>query len=255
MSSFISLVHKEWIQFRVFIATTLLVCFAINIGIPISVQAITEKTIEFQEIVFMLTIFGTIFLFVAACYQLIRSLTLDVRQKELWLHNPASIYTLIGSKLCFTFGWAVSTTFVYTITLHFLKPLITEGLKIVFLQFIFCIFVFFMLLLISTLLLLGFAFHKYIQRYVKGFAWIFSASFVVVVLVAVGEISELKALESVKVSLDFTANLTPKISSKNISIDGTGLGDIYMLSDLFIWVFIILGFIFASRWIEKVITR
>lgn len=255
LNSFFSLVNKEWIQFRTFIVTALLTSFALNIGIPIVFNVMASQPFEMLEVVFIFTIFGLAFLFIAACYQLIRSLTLDIRQKELWLHKPASMYSLVGAKLFFTTVWLAIAIIIYTTTLQFLNPLLAGVGNILFLQICIGYFEVSFYLLIAVVLLLSVAFHKYIQRFVKGFAWIFSMLFAIAIVVLIAEICTADSIMSVTISFSFLDNLLPKVNSQSLVVDGTGFMDISILSDLISWIFVIIGFIVASKWLEKVITR
>ena len=252
MGRFLSLLHKEWIQFRTFLVCTLLLCYVFSLGVPKAIDLVLSEGIIMQEAVFVGAFFGLFFMFIAGCYQFLRSMSLDVRQKEIWLHNSSSMYELVGVKIIFTSISMAVSALLYTIQFYFLKPFLTGTLEIFNLQLLISFFMGTIALAILVLLLFAFAFHKTMQHYIKGFAIITSVAFMIVVPKILGDIALLDALEVFPLSIAFLENYLPKFYSESLYVD---FGEIYLGSELFLWALTAVGFVLACKWTEKVITK
>ena len=253
MSSFFSLLYKEWLQFRIYIICTLVLCYGFSLSIPKIIETTFPTEVVLQELILVFSIFGIIVIFIAFCYQFIRSLILDVRQKELWLHNPASMYKLIGVKMVFSALSIVMVLLLYTVQYHFLTPVITETLKIVNMQFLIAFIVMIMFVELLVLFLLAYTFHLIMQRHIKGFAIVTTILFVIVVIKILDEITMLSLFEVLPVSYSSIEKGLPIIYSQNLYMEGDE--NFYFGSEIFIWCVTIIGFILGCKWIEKVITR
>lgn len=108
MTAFNGLLHKEWKLMRWpllgFVATFIVI--AISSFAPIAVGGVFEV----NELDGM---FSTILLFLAAGLFL-QSLHTDMKKPDVWLHSPASIWTLLGVKMMLAVIFVIGSFLIWT---------------------------------------------------------------------------------------------------------------------------------------------
>lgn len=251
MQVFLNLLNKEWIQFRIFVIGALITCFLFNIGGTAFINRV-DSNINFHETLFILSLCGLMFLGIAASYQFVRSLTVDVRKKELWLHNPASMYMLIGTKIVFTMLWYGLSVVVYSMTFHFLKPFMTDTGGILFLQILIVIASVSMLALTAVFLLYCFVFFCLLKQYIKGFAWVVTIIFGFAILQVMTFLKTIFIIPWGVVKLDLLKTYMPTVNSSFWEVSSF---DVYVVDELLNTGLLILAFVFVCKWLEKVVTR
>ncbi len=105
MRKFVSLVKKEWHEYKLW-AFLMLFAGVFFIGIlPTFADRLPNSRLAQDDVrlaVLFTAVGGLCF---TASIQFIVSLRKDIRIKEIWLHNSSNILTLIGAKVCFAICW------------------------------------------------------------------------------------------------------------------------------------------------------
>lgn len=250
MKSLISLIKKEWHTYKFWWAILILLGF-IFIGIlpPFleNVQNTTSTKIR------LYTIFiSFFFLFFMPIIQLLSSIQRDIKQRDIWLHNPNSIFTLIGAKWLFTLFALILTSFTFFSGFYLLGNSINGSwwqiaLLIALLTWVEIAFY----ITFSSFSLIFFSIYLQVKRYIGHFSIIIIFALSILFIWLLNKIPE-NFLSYGKLSTNWIQNNLPHIESSTFIDVGT---EIYLVDILFSALLFVTCYIIACKWIEKVITR
>lgn len=253
MSKLNSLIKKECHEFKIEWVIVLLIS-VIFVGI---IPSILEQFLgnEFSsEKVRIPILFSSLTLLIPIpIIQLLTSLHRDIKQKDIWLHNPNSIYTLIGAKWLFTFFALVITSFISFLGFFFLgNELEGSFWQILLLIIYFVIVELFMYISFSILALLFFALYLQLKRYIGPFSLLIVFTLIILFFWFINEVPE-KYIQIPygKIPTNWIYEKLPTFTDSTITVDL----ELYLV-DLIVGLLVLtICYFGASKWIEKVITR
>lgn len=188
--------------------------------------------------------------FILPIIQLHASLNNDIKQRDIWLHNPSKIFTLIGAKWAFVLITLVSTSLFCFLGFFFLGDnLVGTWQQIVLLIVFLTLFEVYCYVIFSNLFLLLFAFYLQIKRYIGQFSLFIT--FLLIILffwfLKVGKIH----LPYGKIPTDWIYDHLPTFKSSEIFIEL----ELYYADLIISFIILTIFYIIGCKWIEKVITR
>ena len=256
MGKFISLVKKEWHEYRLWALLMLFVgVFFIGI-LPMFADRLPNWRLAQDDVRLAILFVAVGGLCFTASIQFIISLRKDIRVKEIWLHNSKSILTLIGSKFCFTICWGTVISIVYGVASYFLgDALYGEVYQLIFFHLMVVVLSFYTIILFTVTALVFYMIYLQLKRYigiasivVTGILFFFS---IYVMDKLTTSILYEKLLYVGAISLDPLEKFFPVAFNDHVLI----VGHLYIFEEIFITIFLVACFIAASKWIERVITR
>lgn len=256
MRKFVSLVKKEWHDYKIWAFLMVFVgIFFIGIIPPFAnrVPGMNLSTDELRLVFLFLVVGGLGF---TATIQFIVSLRRDIKNKEIWLHNSSNILTLIGAKFCFSICWATGMSGIYGIVSYFLGDALYGKLyQLIFFHLMTVLLFFLIIILYIVTTLVLYVIHLQLKRYI-GMASIVVTGVLFFLSIRVMEkttssVIYEKLLYVGEISLAVLEKFFPVILRE----DALQVGHLYILEQIFIMMLLVACFIAASKWIERVITR
>ena len=258
MGKFVSLVKKEWHEYKLW-AFLMLFTGVFFIGIlPTFADRLPNWRLAQDDVRLAILFVAVGGLYFTASIQFIISLRKDIRIKEIWLHNSKNILTLIGAKFCFTICWGTVISIIYGVASYFLgDALYGELYQLIFFHLMVVVLSFYTITLFTITALVFYTIYLQLKRYI-GMASIVvtgllfflsiygfekaSSSLIYEKLIYVGEISLAPLEKFFPVAFNDPSPIVI-------------VGHIYIFEEIFITAFLVACFIAASKWIERVITR
>lgn len=258
MNAFVSLLRKEWVQYRSWLLAIVVAGLFILIGIPYLFTELLGIVVNMSNVSFILMFFVLVTGGWITIMQFISSLRADIRRKEIWLHSTKSIYILVGAKMIYTLLTFLVFTWLIAMVGLYLSHGIVDGS---FLQYVFTLALMMIVaMLFQSAFIVSFnliyVFNLQLKRFIGKFS-----KFITVVAVIAGFILLIKVidnplygllLQNGEVSLQF---LRPYLLTYTITGGQMQLGPIYIVEEIFSWGSLIILFIISNKWLEKVVTR
>ncbi len=255
MKSFVGLLKKEWVLYRSWFLMGIFSGIMLSWIVPYVLHQFVDLFAQENQLAFAFTL---LVLFVGGFYsvlQFLASMRLDIKAKESWLHSTSSITKLIGAKIaCSLIGYVLfNTLFVSFAIFHLKEEFIANIGQIIFVLVALTIFQF----MLFVLLLFFLAFYLQLKHVIGRFS-------IVLTMVAFGfttsawvRITESPFYETVfqrgAISLSKLEPFLPKVRAATTM--EWRLGSIYVVEEVASIVLIVLLFLAASKWLEKVVLR
>lgn len=252
MKSLVSLVKKEWYTYRLWWISFILFGVIFILILPILLEHFLNN-VDSEEMR-ITTLFTSVSLLIfIPIIQLVTSIHRDIKIKDIWLHNPSSIFTLIGAKWLFVLC-ALFVTCLFCFSGFFLLGDNINGsfgqimlliLLLTVLETLFYIF-------ISIVSLLFFALHLQIKRYIGQFSLIVVFTLTFLFLWFLNKVPE-KYIQIPywKIPTNWIYDHLPTFKNGIIHINV----EFYFVDLIVNFLLLIIFYIGACKWIERVITR
>lgn len=255
MRKFLSLLKREWHLYKIWPFIALLVG-VVFIGILPIFEYRFNNSFSEEDLRFQVMIIGVFFLGAVMPFQFIFSIRRDIRTKELWLHNSSSILVLIGVKLVYTLIWVMLMSFLYTIPFYFLEEIVTGTvISIFWMQLLIISILFVLCILTCGIALLFYALYLQLKRYISYGSLLVTGVLFGSFLFGVDKVTTSDLYKQVlyhgEISLSVIERNMPEFKNGTFLL----LGDMYIFEELVVWLLMVLCFIAASKWIERVVTR
>lgn len=252
------LLLKEWTLYKSWLFGSIVMSIGVVLILPILLERYLITQVPIQEIRMVLMFLMLGFSVVNILIQFNSSLNHDNRKKDMWLHNPHSLHTLIGSKFLFSLGiYFIGNFIITTAGIYFLSDMFVGSFAhLLNLQLLLLVVMLFVGILGNIVWLL------FWTIYLEGKYWIGKFSLITTVAIfflAANYIPQLlsflsldKVLNQGEISLKFLGDYLPTITTNDFNLD---LGSIYIVEELFIWIIFVLLFWGICKWLERVVTR
>jgi hypothetical protein len=259
MRRFLGLFVREWQIHYKWLLTTCIICIGVTVGIPLLIKNYIDSSIHQETTIFMMALIVCFFSFIIVCIQFFTNLKRELQHVDIWLHNPAPFYELLGAKGLFSLLTSLILNLIMSfeaviaasIVSHF--SLLTDLKFIVGMTFLsvcvlFCILPF-------TLLMFS--------CYVKLKKWIGKFSVITVLIVLFGIIYGISEITSTSIynELFLTGMKSSGWIDNSIEpitqIFGTRIlgDDVYLREDLLSLIISVLMIIVGIKWCKKVVTE
>lgn len=252
------LLLKEWALYK----SWLLGSAAMSLGVVFILPILLEKylasfqSVEEIRMVLMFIMLG--FSFVNLLVQFNNSLNTDNGKKDIWLHNPHSIHTLISAKYLLSLGiYFIGNIFITTSGIYFLRDILLGSFaNLLNLLLLLLAFMIFAGLLGNILWLTFWTLNLEGKYWIGKFSFITTVAIFLLITIYLPKLLTFLSLDKVlnqgEISLKFIEEYLPIITITNFTLD---IGSIYIVEELFTWIIFILLFWFICKWLEKVVTR
>lgn len=252
------LLWKEWALYKSWLFGFAVMGFGVVLILPIILEKYLLTLVSIQDIRIGLMSIMLGFSVGGTIIQFNNSLNSDNGKKDMWLHNPHTMQTLIGAKFIFSLGiYFVGNMFITTAGIYFLSEKFIGS---------FTQLLNFQLLLLVIMLLAGIfgniTWLLFWTIYLEGKYWIGKFSLITTVAIffllasylpkLLNFLSLDKVLKQGEVSLESSKAYFPKIATSNFTVD---IGSLFIVEELFTWIIFMLLFWFTCKWLEKVVTR
>lgn len=250
MKSFIGLIKKEH-AYNASLNFVMLgfVIFVVSI-IPIILHNYySQTTIHGNRFIFIIITTGIVSMI--SIFSFFTSLNVNIRKKELWLHNTRSIITLILAKAVYQFISVLILCAVCFIGFFFVGEKIEGTFGQISMFYSYCLII--MLFLYPTLLVLTLFFYALsleLKRYIGKLSYILTFGLAIGFFSMNDNFSN-ELFQYGKVSTDWLLPYFPKFNEEIMFTTG----DMYIGSEVASFLFIGSIFVIACFWIERVITR
>jgi len=259
MKSFVGLLKKEWVLYRSWFLMGIFAGIMLSWIVPYVLHQFVDLFAQENQLAFVFTL---LVLFIGGFYsvlQFLASMRLDIKAKESWLHSTSSITKLIGAKMvCSLLGYALFNTLFVSIAIFNVKEeFIANVGQIVFVLVLIVIALTIFQFMLFVLLLFFLAFYLQLKHVIGRFS-------IVLTMVAFGlttaawvRITESQFYEMVfqrgAISLSKLELYLPKVRATTTM--EWRLGSIYVVEEVASTLLIVLLFLAASKWLEKVVLR
>jgi len=256
MRKFVSLVKKEWHEYKLW-AFLMLFAGVFFIGIlPTFANRLPNSQLAPDEVRLAVLFIGLGGLGFIANIQFIVSLRKDIKIKEIWLHNSRGILTLIGAKACFAICWGTGMSFIYGVASYFLgDALYGELYQLIFFHLMIVFLSFYTIILLTVNVLVFYTIYLQLKRYIGMVSIVVTVVLFFLSIYVFEKVSSSVLYEQLiyigEISLMPLEKFFPVVFNDSTQI----VGHLYIFEELFITMFLVACFIAASKWIERVITR
>ncbi len=167
MRKFVSLVKKEWHEYKLW-AFLMLFAGVFFIGIlPTFADRLPNWRLAQDDVRLAVLFMGMGGLCFIANIQFIVSLRKDIKIKEIWLHNSRNILTLIGAKSCFSICWGTVISIIYGVASYFLgDALYGELYQLIFFHLMIVVLSFYTIILFTVTALVFYTIYLQLKRYI-----------------------------------------------------------------------------------------
>ncbi|WP_431027931.1 hypothetical protein [Lysinibacillus sp. LZ02] len=256
MKKFVSLVKKEWHDYKLWLIL-LIFAGAFFIGVlPTFADRLPNLVLSPSDVRLTAIFMGGTVLYFVATIQFILSIRRDIKMKEIWLHSTRRITTLIGAKFCFSVIWVTALSFIYGLASYFVGDALQgEIQQLIFFHMMYVLLAFLFVILFTVTALVFYAIYLQLKRYI-GLASIVvtGISFFLYIYIFVKWTESVNYGEIMyvgEVSLAPLEKFFPSMYRGETFV----VGHVYVMEELFSIVLLVGCFIVASKWIERVITR
>jgi len=252
------LLLKEWALYKSWLFGSAVMGIGVVLVLPILLKRYLITEIPIQEIRIVLMFIMLVFSVINIIFQFNNSINYDNTKKDMWLHNPHSMHTLIGVKFLFSlFIYFIGNVFITSGGIYFLSDIFVGNFAhLLNLQLLLLVLMFFVGIFVNIAWLFFWAI------YLEGKYWIGKFSLITTVAIVflmasylpklISFLSLDKVLNQGEISLKFIENYLPTITTSNFILN---IGSIYIVEELFAWIIFILLFWFTCKWLERVVTR
>ncbi|MGM9949424.1 MAG: hypothetical protein ACI33P_04830 [Lysinibacillus sp.] len=257
MRKFWSLVKKEWHMYKAW-PIIFLIVGTVSIGLlPMFEGRFINVNIQKEELRIGLLFLGLLLIGGVIPWQFLFSIRRGVKQKALWLHNSSPITVLIGAKLFYTVVWTTLASAFYTSFYHWTTGIIEGSTgEILWLQGLVVSIILLLGILTSVVALLFYAVYIQLKRYIRYGSVIVTGMLFGLFLFAIEKITDSplydKLLLHGEIPLTFLEKNMPVVTSEALLVNFYSL---YIVEELAMWSLLVICFIAASKWIERVVTR
>ena len=255
MKKFLGLLQQEHRQYAVFnYVLAGLIGIVIFLGPIVLVQVLKEGQFKAEYLRFPITIIVAMFTVVLFIGLFISSLRNDIRRKELWLHNPQSIYALISVKALYHGICLILLNVITFCGLFFVGDIIvgtlTEYLVMAFACLYIGIIVYFFLIVVALFL---FAINKQTARYIGKFSYIVMFLTIILLLELLNRFANITFLNIGHVSISSLNAYLPTFKKSDLEV--SLFIDFYVVEEIVVSVVFIFIYMLLCKWIERMITR
>lgn len=257
MKKIVSLIKKEWHTNKLWWIFIVLFGFVFIWLLPPLIGHFSKSTLNSQEMRNLNLFITFISLLLIPIIQLHVSLHRDIKQKDIWLHNPSSIFTLIGAKWLFVLLALIITSFLLFSGFFFLgNYIIGKWWQIVLLISVLTFLETVFYVAFSMLSLLFYALYLQVKRYIGRFSLFVVFAITILFVWLLGKLPE-NFLEFPygKIPTDWIFTNLPTFTSSSIEITYDIHFNLYFTNFIVDILLFIICFTGSSKWIEKVITR
>ena len=252
------LLLKEWALYKSWLLGSAAMGLGVVFILPILLEKYLASVQSVQEIRMVLMFIMLGFSFVNLLVQFNNSLNTDNGKKDIWLHNPHSIHTLISAKYLFSLGiYFLGNIFITTSGIYFLRDILLGSFaNLLNLQLLLLAFMIFAGLLGNILWLTFWTLNLEGKYWIGKFSFITTVAIFLLITTYLPKLLTFLSLDKVlnqgEIPLKFIEEYLPIITITNFNLD---IGSIYIVEELFTWIIFILLFWFICKWLEKVVTR
>lgn len=253
MNKFLGLLKREHMINGSYTYLVLAVIVLTITFMPIGMEKINPVYIE-GEMRFLLVVFCAIAIGINAVIATITSINKDVKIKELWLHTTHSIYSLIGVKIVYQLFALLVIGFVNFIGLFFVGEILSGTVR----EYIVLALIYFYLLGVGYLMFV--VCIIFINSLTKQLSvWVGKLSSVIVFIGVIMLISfsdktlDFTFLQIGPINFSSLEKYLPTFNSDSISI--STIVEIYVVEEIVITIILIVVYVVACKWLERVITR
>ena len=256
MRKFVSLVKKEWHEYKLWAFLMLFVgVFFIGI-LPTFANRLPNWRLAQDDLRLAILFVAVGGLYFTASIQFIISLRKDIRMKEIWLHNSRGILTLIGAKSCFTICWGTVISFIYGVASYFLgDALYGELYQLIFFHLMIVILSFYTIILFTVTALVFYTIYLQLKRYIGMASVVVTGLLFFLSIIGFEKVTSSVIYEKLlylgEIPLAPLEKFFPVIFREGALL----LDPFYIFEEIFITMFLVACFIAASKWVERVITR
>ncbi|MCT1539011.1 MULTISPECIES: hypothetical protein [Lysinibacillus] len=258
MKSFIGLLKKEWVLYRSWFLVGIFMGLMLSWIVPYILHQYVDLFAHEHQLAFAFTM---LVLFLGGFYsilQFLASMRLDIKAKESWLHSTSSITKLIGAKLvCSLVGYVLFTILFTSIAIFNIKDeLIASAGQILLVLVIIVIILTILQLMLFIVPLFFLAFYLQLKRIIGRFSIVLTMIVFYVTTAGWARVTESQLYRAIflhgEVSLQNIEHYLPK--AKEMTMEWM-LGSIYVVEEIAITLLLLLLFLAASKWLERVVLR
>lgn len=250
MKRFLGLLNYEFKQngtLHLFLCALIVVTVSF---IPYVPHLLVGTNIKVSRLLLILIL--AIFIFFSSFFMFVSTLNNGKNQKEIWLHSPASIFSLVGAKWLYTFLAMFVMEACAFVGLFFVE----DYVKATFVEY--AVFAFAMTIVVtlayfilSIFTLFFYAFQQQMSLYVKKLSTVFTTIAVILFLSIFPMIPDFSFLKIGKINISILNDYMPDLP-ENFFIS---MNDIYIIEELVTFVFFIGIFVVSCKWLERVLLK
>lgn len=252
------LLLKEWTLYKSWLFGSAVMGIGVVLILPVILERYLITWVPIQEIRIVLMFIMLVFSVINNIFQFNNSLNYDNAKKDMWLHNPHSMQTLIGAKFLFSlFIYFIGNVFITSAGIYFLSDFFVGNYAhLLNLQLLLLVLMFFVGIFVSIAWLFFWAIYLEGKYWIGKFSLITTVAIFFLIATYLPKLLSFLSLDKVlnqgEISLKFIENYLPTVTTSNFILD---LGSIYIVEELFIWIIFVLLFWGVCRWLERVVTR
>lgn len=252
------LLLKEWALYKSWLFGTAVMGIGVVLILPVILGRYVINEIPIQEIRMVLMFVMLVFSVINIIFQFNNSINYDNTKKEMWLHNPHSMHTLIGAKFLFSlFIYFIGNVFITSGGIYFLSDFFVGNFAhLLNLQLLLLVLMLFVGIFVNITWLFFWAIYLEGKYWIGKFSLITTVAIVFLIASYLPKLISFLSLDKVlnqgEISLKFIENYLPTITKSNFFLD---IGSIYIVEELFYWILFVLLFWGVCKWLERVVTR
>lgn len=258
MKSFAGLLKKEWVLYRSWFLVGVFAGIMLTWIVPYVLHQFVDIFAQSHQLAFAFTL---IVLFVGGFYsilQFLASIRLDIKARESWLHSTSSITKLIGAKMvCSLIGYTLFNTLFVSIAIFNIKEeLIANVGQILFVLVLIVIALTLFQLMIFILLLFFLAFYLQLKHVIGRFSIVLTMLAFYLTTTAWVNVTESSLYQTIlQHGAIPLSKIEPYLPQLKASTMEWKLGQLYAIEEVAFTVLMVVLFLVASRWLEKVVLR
>ncbi|WP_445480242.1 hypothetical protein ACULLL_08715 [Lysinibacillus irui] len=258
LKSFIGLLKKEWVLYRSWFLMAVFAGIMLTWIVPYVLHQFVDIFAHAHQLAFAFTL---IVLFVGGFYsiwQFLASVRLDIKARESWLHSTSSITKLIGAKIvCSLIGYSLFNTIFVSIAIFNIKEeLIANIGQILFVLVLIVIALILFQLMLFILLLFFLAFYLQMKHVIGRFAIVLTMLAFYLTSTAWVHVTESSLYQTIfQHGAIPLRKIEPFLPQIKVSTMEWKLGSLYAVEEIAFTLLMVILFIVASRWLEKVVLR
>jgi len=258
LKSFAGLLKKEWVLYRSWFLVGIFIGLMLSWIVPYVLHQYVDLFAHENQLAFAFTMLVLVLGGFYSVLQFLATLRLDIKAKESWLHSTSSITKLIGAKLvCSLIGYVFFNTLFTSIAIYNIKDELIASTGQILLTLVLVVIVLIIFQLMLFILLLFFlAFYLQLKRVIGRFSIVLTMAAFYLTTAGWVRVTESELYQTIflrgEVSLRHIEQYLPK--GKEMTMEWM-LGSFYVVEEVAMTLFMLLLFLAASKWLEKVVLR
>ncbi|MBG9453138.1 hypothetical protein ABE61_02400 [Lysinibacillus sphaericus] len=256
MKKFAGLFKKEWVLYRTWLFVGVFLGIMLSMVVPYLIRRLSGGFAWESQSSFALSILVLVLGGFFSILQFLASMRHDIKNKEIWLHSTSSIAQLVGVKIVFSIiGYAIFNFIFVSIAIYKEQDAIIGNFAQLLLLLLFFVAIIVILQLMTFVILLLFlALNLQMKHFIGSFSIVIT---MVAFFISMNEWvkftdSELydNIFHHVEISLTGLEQFLPKLLTMEYN-----LGSLYVVEEVASIIIIVIVFIIATKWLEKVVLR